>query len=419
MEIEKEIKEYLEKNDYDIRKTNDARWIDQKCTYDVIYIIMNLIQDYINCNKTKEFTISSIWSFKNSSDKIQDYFNKPDTNKSLNEYDKFFSQPIKLLSYSKLLNYKKDSNKYIFWIENENLFRKISEKQENVKTFLTFYIEKVLKDSDIWKWFEIFFENQDIDTFNELKSEFISFTIKNTKIKGKIECGRIFTKILNPLANKRVLKGTRKGRMSKTIITNADLIYNRTNFRDDVVQKDKNIPRSEYIVEEISSESETQKAKNTVKQFNKKYNDDKSEVYGQGDEYATQIHHIFSRSSFPKLTAFLENLIALTPNQHYQYAHPGNNTQVIDKKYQYICLLAKIREIKNAIDNNEIQSIYDYKKLIEVLNVGLKTNVFDKYLNQINFDGILNDLKNIYENYINSMDSNFKKIMECNKDKKK
>lgn len=239
MEIEKEIKEYLEKNDYDIRKTNDARWIDQKCTYDVIYIIMNLIQDYINCNKTKEFTISSIWSFKNSSDKIQDYFNKPDTNKSLNEYDKFFSQPIILLSYSKLLNYKKDSNKYIFWIENENLFRKISEKQENVKTFLTFYIEKVLKDSDIWKWFEIFFENQDIDTFNELKSEFISFTIKNTKIKGKIECGRIFTKILNPLANKRVLKGTRKGRMSKTIITNADLIYNRTNFRMTLSKKIK------------------------------------------------------------------------------------------------------------------------------------------------------------------------------------
>ena len=38
--------------------------------------------------------------------------------------------------------------------------------------------------------------------FYKVKKSFIDFTVEYTKINGSVECGRIFTKILNPLAFK-------------------------------------------------------------------------------------------------------------------------------------------------------------------------------------------------------------------------
>ena len=52
---------FLNKFDYDIRKTGDARWIDQKCTYDVVSIVADCILEYIGNNYNSEFTVSDIW----------------------------------------------------------------------------------------------------------------------------------------------------------------------------------------------------------------------------------------------------------------------------------------------------------------------------------------------------------------------
>lgn len=48
----------------------------------------------------------------------------------------------------------------------------------------------------------IFFRLQDKNSFKELKDAYTSFTIQNTPINGATECGRIFTKVLNPLVCK-------------------------------------------------------------------------------------------------------------------------------------------------------------------------------------------------------------------------
>ena len=40
----------LESNNYDVRKTNNARWIDQKCAIDVVSVIADCIIDYVKEN---------------------------------------------------------------------------------------------------------------------------------------------------------------------------------------------------------------------------------------------------------------------------------------------------------------------------------------------------------------------------------
>ena len=84
---------------------------------------------------------------------------------------------------------------------------------------------------------------------------------------------------------------------------------------------------------------------------------------------ATQMHHIFPKNEFPEIMHYIENLIALTPNQHYGYAHPDNNTQIIDLEAQKVLLIAKTCSIKDNLTNDE-ERIYDFANLLAVLSIG-------------------------------------------------
>ena len=52
---------YFKQYDLDIRKSNNGRWLDQKCTYDVISIIADSILEYTNSSLDIEFTVNDIW----------------------------------------------------------------------------------------------------------------------------------------------------------------------------------------------------------------------------------------------------------------------------------------------------------------------------------------------------------------------
>lgn len=57
-----------------------------------------------------------------------------------------------------------------------------------------------------------------------------------------------------------------------------------------------------------------------------------------------------------------ENVIALIPTQHYNYAHSNFNTQTINIDIQYKCLVVKMQNIfKNLKSNNE-EHIYIVRK---------------------------------------------------------
>ena len=150
-------------------------------------------------------------------------------------------------------------------------------------------------------------------------------------------------------------------------------MYNRENFRDK--DKAKQLTRAEgaiVLADDVSIfnsylKYEVNKAMSAVK----RYHQPKSEVSGAHMEgAATQVHHIFPRSTHPELAAIRENLVLLTPTQHYTLAHPNNNTSKVDPNYQLDCLLAKVTSVQNSISKGDEH--YSATQLINVINFGYK-----------------------------------------------
>lgn len=400
------IQKFLDEHDYDVRKTHNGRWIDQKCTMDVVCLVSDCIVEYTSNRPDKTFTVNDIWYSDYTVENVQQIFSKPDpTEKASNEYDKYFGQPIKLLDAAGIIHGEKSGRGYTYSIVNQELLEYISFRERNSYNFLCLYIEKVLKDSGIYRMFEYFFRLQDKNSFKELKDAYTSFTIQNTPINGATECGRIFTKVLNPLACKYKKCGTERGHLSKDIITQDMIMYNQRNWRDILSEKPKDMTRVDYEItlpkpdDDYMTTYRINRAKRNLRRFNDLYRDGKTELFDERHimDPATQIHHIFPSNEFPMIADYLENLIALTPTQHYSYAHPNNNTQYVDKDYQYLCLIAKTGAIRdNLIGNTDKPIIYDFYLYQNVLNTGLKTEEFFE-VQEMDFNGLLNRLEKYYE----------------------
>lgn len=399
------IQKFLDGHDYDVRKTHNGRWIDQKCTMDVLCLVADCIMEYTGNMRDGTFTVNDIWYSPYTVENVRQIFSKPDpSEKASNEYDKYFGQPIKLLDAAGIIHGERSGRGYTYSIVNQELLEYISFRERNSFNFLCLYIEKVLKDSGLYGMFEYFFTLQDKNSFKELKEAYTQFTILNTPINGATECGRIFTKVLNPLACKYKKYGTEKGHLSKDIITQDMILYNQRNWRDILSEKPKEMPRVDYEItlqrpdEDYMTTYRINRAKRNLRRYNDLYRDGKTEVFDERHIYdpATQIHHIFPANEFPEIADYLENLIALTPTQHYSYAHPNNNTQYVDKKYQYLCLVAKTGIIRdNLMGGGCGPVLYDFSMYQTVLNTGLNTEEFFD-VPEMDFDGLLNRIEKYY-----------------------
>jgi hypothetical protein len=300
----------------------------------------------------------------------------------MDEYNKFFRQPMKMLAAASVLSEYRDGSAIQFSVANLDVLEYIALRERNSFEFLFLYIEKTLSDSGLKDSFDSFFDEQTNTALDELKSKFSKFCIKYTPINTEVEANRIFIKVLNPLACKSHKKGIVKGRLSTSNITFNKIVYNQPNWRDVHSGKDKNVARGDFnglqTNEQLYQYQVSRAAKN-LRQFNDKYNGGKSEVLDKFSigEIATHIHHIFPRSEFPTIADYIENLIALTSGQHLQRAHTNGRTSTINKEYQYLCLLAKTESIrKNLVDNTGQSVIYDFEYFMDVLDTGLKTEYF-------------------------------------------
>lgn len=399
------IQRFLDEHDYDVRKTHNGRWIDQKCTMDVLCLVSDCIVEYMGDWQNSTFTVKEIWYHDYTVKNVKEIFSKPDpTQKASNEYDKYFGQPIKLLDAAGIIHGEKIGHTYIYSIVNQELLEYISFRERNSYHFLCLYIEKVLKDSGIYGAFECFFQSQDKNSFKELKDVYTNFTISNTPINGVTECGRIFTKVLNPLACKYKKFGTERGHLSKDIITQDMILYNQRNWRDVLSEKPKHMTRVDYEVTlpvpdgDCMSTYRINRAKKNLRKYNDRYRNGKTELFDERHimDPATQIHHIFPVNEFPSIADYAENLIALTPTQHYSYAHPNNHTQYIDREYQYLCLIAKTGIIRDhLLGKNNGPIIYDFSLYQTVLNTGLCTEEFAE-VQEMDFDGLLGRIEKYF-----------------------
>lgn len=327
------------------------------------------------------FTVSDIWDSQYFIKNAVAVFGKPiPTNPTArHEYDKFIQQPLRLLGYAHVLIITKSGSANVYSIADEDMLDYISRRERNTFNFLYCYFRKVMEDSGMWKYFQEFIDKSvhggiSKSDYMFLRDKFIRFMIGNTNINTAVEVRRIFPKILNIFAVDNNICGSERGTISKYPFTFSDLMYNRKNWRD--FNKDKSMTRQEAAEGTIDTQQEA---------FSKYYVDKaialirkihhESEVHDQwGNGPATQVHHIFPRSKFPQIAHYVENLILLTATQHNTKAHPNNNTQVVDRDYQLVLLLAKSETIEKSLKSVG-EKYYRKESFIYVINTGLNQEI--------------------------------------------
>ena len=384
------ITKFFSNKYYNIRETGNARWIDQKCALDAVCFVADCIVDYIEKGGKQPFQSTSIWRSDYAIKNVQHIFGKPDPTlrTTLDEYNKFFRQPMKMLAAAGVLKEEGTINNAIqFRVADIEMLEYIALRERNSFEFICLYIEKTLKDSGLWMMFDAFFDNQTKETLLNLKNRFAEFCIKYTPINTNTEANRIFIKVLNPLACKLHKKGVEKGGLSKSMITYDKIMYNQANWRDIAIGKDKNIARGDFNPQPNTEQMYKYRIDRAIKylrKFNDTYNNGVSEIVDRFSvgEKAKHMHHIFPQNQFEEIADYIENIIALTSGQHLQKAHPAGNTKIVDKQYQYNCLIAKTNSIRtNLIENKGEPVIYNFQAFMYVLDVGLNTDYFEAISN--------------------------------------
>jgi len=351
-----QINEFFSRFDFDVRKSKDARFMDQKVTPDVLCIMADCVLNY-TADHDIEFTKDDIWNDSYFNENVKAIFNKPAANNitTRQEYDKFTSQPLRTLAYARVLSMRKDKNKNYYRINNKIILEFISMKERNAYIFLYHYIAKVLMDSGQLRFFENFkdkCQNRTVTKadFSELKERFQRFIIGNTAINGIVEVNRIFPKILNIYACENTIQGTIKGRLSANQFYYTDLMYNRPNWRD--VGKSKNISRNEAVEEhetlmmeqnEAYSDYQVQKAVNMIRKMY--IGTEVKDQWANGE--ATQIHHIFPKAEF-------------TERKLRKMGVPSDRISDFLENFNYIGNLQLLEGLDNTSKTNK-----DFKKWFE------------------------------------------------------
>ena len=387
--MREQIKEFLMLFDFDVRKSKDARFVDQKCTPDIVCFMADCVLNMIATKPT--FGISDIWESQYFIQNSRVVFNKPWANdkKAYNEYNKVLSQPLKLLGYARILNVTKINRSLTFSVNNEDILDYISRKDRNAYNFLYCYFTKVLSDSGFLKYMEEY-KIECTKRLNEargsLYEKYFRFISGNTPTHSRCDIQRMFHKVLNIYAVEHNIPGSK----TKFAMTFSETMYNKRNWRD--INKEKSITRKEALSEEDVEKQEVinayyvQKAISLIRKTHKE-----SEVKDQwGIGEATQVHHIFSRAEFPELAHYVENLILLTATQHNTKAHPSNKTQQINRDYQLTCLLAKSDTIEKSL--NKGMFVYRKESFVSIINRGLSVELN----NQLDFRSIKNELTRLY-----------------------
>ena len=404
---EKDVVNFCNSYNYDIRLTGNGRWIDQKCAADVVNVIADCIYNYAIKNPNGLFTTPDIWHYDYAVQNVDAIFKKPGVESiaAKNEYDKFFQQPMEMLAHAQVLTKLKKGNRNFYKVNNLDILSYIAIRDRNALFFLKTYIEKVLRDSGIYTVFEDFFTLQTKEAYLHVKKTFSDFTIKYTKINGEVECNRIFIKVLNPLAYFNNSYGTEKGRLSEHKITYDMIMYNRNNFRDIYADKPKDVTRKEYAkahpveINEAYYTYQSAKAKRYIRYFNDQNRDGKTEHIESMHMHdkAIHMHHIFPESIYPEISYYLENIIALTPTQHLGYAHPNGRTQEIDEQVQHLLLLSKADRIKENLLDPDVEKIYEFANLLFVLKIGFDNDDILN-INDMDFISVVNAINMHYIN---------------------
>ena len=129
---EKYIKDFVNKHNYDIRKSHNARFTDQKCIPDVVCAVAECIIEYTGENKLCKFSKDNIWHSDYANQLLSECFSKPDTENTTmsSEYDKFFAQPMKMLAFAGILSEEKEKGINTYQVLEYDILSFISTREK-------------------------------------------------------------------------------------------------------------------------------------------------------------------------------------------------------------------------------------------------------------------------------------------------
>ena len=368
------IEKFLDSQTLDVRVTHNGRFMDQKVTPDVLSFISDCI---LNLTPSQQiaFTKDDVWELKYFNDNAKVIFGKPEAAETTarNEYDKFTSQPLKTLAASGVLTEVKTGNRNIYSINKRDYLEYIAQSSQTSLKFLCEYLRITLQQSGAWGTVETYFSSPHTENDFQIVKECITdLLIQNTPINGLTEARRIFPKIFNPLAHEAGVPGSVSGRVSIGPFLQADLMYNDVNFRDK--GKSKSLTRKQgFIAGAAKRLSKTARVKyEMTKNMTavQRRHSPLSEASGlESVGIATQVHHIFPKSTHPTLVTVRENLILLTATQHVSLAHPRNDTRRVDPEYQKFLILEKLKSIEDSVNRGD--DFYSVNNFIAMLQNGL------------------------------------------------
>lgn len=67
------LQRFLDEHDYDVRKTGNGRWIDQKCALDAVCFVADCIVDYIQNGGRQPFQSPDIWHSEYAIQNVQHF----------------------------------------------------------------------------------------------------------------------------------------------------------------------------------------------------------------------------------------------------------------------------------------------------------------------------------------------------------
>lgn len=369
-----------------------SRAIDQKIKYDVI----SLVADSVLNMDDEWFTTRDVYESSFFLDELDKRFGK--AKDITNEVNKFVGQPLLFLNIFGLLEIV-EGRPHKFSVKEKFLLELISKSDQSSLKFLIKANLKLLDvlpiKSEILHYVRSPSKPSRTDKDDLIRS-FEDFIFSNTNIKNKNEPRRKLWPFLKIIAYH--FKGWSQISSNPSLIYIDDIGYNKRNFRDK--HKPKNISRARAAAERFIKqepefyESRLARVKDEIKENEyssvysnidnvfktTKYGDEVKKILdnmNKREQKGIHVHHIFPRNEFPELSLIKENLIYLNANEHLLFSHPYGNTQVIDRNYQKVLLLLQLSEIEKDLDNHIRQ--YDLREFIEVLNVGLSTDIFSEY----------------------------------------
>jgi len=370
------VNEYLSSLDLTLTRRGPLEFANQKIKADVLEIIAELVIKYAEENQ-RSFTSSELERNEASIKIISRTFSKPLTDDPLadREMDKFFSQPLKYLAFYKILELENVRNVNYYKVIRKDILEYIKTSTYNSLQFIIFANKNFLiKNPDLKIHFDNFFQNQNQTTYAKVKFEFEKFINTYTNIVNAAEPKRVFTPFINPIAYELEKKGSISGRISSRVIIYSDLKYNRPNFYNESIGVPPGMTRQEYLPIYLATLDEQRgfdaEERTSIRKVKNRH-EQISEYSGQNG--ATEVHHIFTRSQFENLRCYRENLINLTPNEHRNQAHPNSNFSIVDENFQTKLLFCKLESIQKSILLDD--AFYHFKNFTKILSIGYNKNI--------------------------------------------